>query len=307
MEGSQSPEQGTSSAPQAAYAMESILATLKPFAEYKERSYETSKNVHIPILQALTDPSKGPEVVFLGDGIFEDMITTGSCPNFPAPWPSSTLLSDAAIAHHTADDSYYHMHRAGRVLNAGVCGDRIQNLIYRLVGDEYEGGTLPGLLPQLARCGTVKHWVIHIGAHNVLPEERYGLPDKDLQALEQLVLALFKMDSTGGARVVLTYMFGERPGVCGGNEMIKYVRKKVYEIGCRNVSLLGGCQNVRLLKRPYGFSPDKHLIDDFHLTFEGYQLWAEHLWTLVPVAKVVHNEAFKDGFTPKLKTKGADE
>lgn len=155
----------TSSTPQTA-EMESILAGIKPYAEYREQSYEASKNVHIALLEALPDPANGPEIVLLCDGIIEDMMTTGACPNFPAPWPSPALISDEAVAGHA--DLYYPLHRTSRVLNAGVSGDRMQNLIYRLVGDEHEGGTLTGLLPALAPCGTVHTWIVHIGAENVV-------------------------------------------------------------------------------------------------------------------------------------------
>lgn len=263
---------GTSSTPQTA-EMESILAGIKPYAEYREQSYEASKNVHIALLEALPDPADGPEIVLLGDGIIEDMMTTGACPNFPAPWPSPALLSDEAIADYTADDSDSHLHRTSRVLNAGVSGDRIQNLIYRLVGDEDEGGTLTGLLPALARCGTVHTWIVHIGAENVTAGGSYGISEADIQALGQLTLALLKTDPTEGHRtkVILTPLFGKKHEVDCANAALKDLEKRLGnpDTGRRNILRLG---------IPPGYSKVKEVADDTRLNFNGYQLWVDLLW-----------------------------
>ncbi|KAK3295288.1 uncharacterized protein B0H64DRAFT_441709 [Chaetomium fimeti] len=285
--------------------MESILATLKPFAEYKQRSYEISKNVHIPLLEGLSDPSDGPVVVFLGDGIFENMITTGESPNFPAPWPSPALLSEATLATW-AENPNMAMYRASRLLNAGVSGDRIQNLVYRLVGDEDEGGTLPGLLPLLARCGTVQTWVLHIGRENVSAEND-GLSDEDIMALKQLVLALFSINPAGGVKtkIVLTYMFGEKLEVYRGNEAIKNLEKRLNNPDT-------GIRNTLCLRTPAGYIPDQHLVDDVHLNLDGYKIFAELLWSMAPAGTYVsgehgYNLDLRKRIKTETETKGGGE
>jgi hypothetical protein len=132
--------------------------------------------------------------VFLGDSMFERMTTTGETPNFVAPWPSPAMLSDEMLRFGGTDYK-----RIDRVFNAGVRGDKIQNLVYRLVGashPEEEEKNLPGLLPMLAACGTVKLWVIHIGTNNLHP--KHGLRDDDVEALRKLVEALLNLNSSEG-------------------------------------------------------------------------------------------------------------
>ncbi|KAK4239420.1 hypothetical protein C8A03DRAFT_32520 [Achaetomium macrosporum] len=131
--------------------------------------------VHIPLLEAHTKdaPDQGPTVVLLGDSMIERMTTTGGSPNFPAPWPSSAMISDEKL-------SALGLRRLDRVFNAGVAGDKIENLAYRLAGaphPEDPEKDLPGLLPILARCGTVRVWVVHIGSNDLTPEG--GLASED--------------------------------------------------------------------------------------------------------------------------------
>lgn len=252
--------------------MEFILSTLRPVAKYKARSYETSKTVHLPLLesQTLDAPRRGPAVVLLGDSMFERMITTGQSINFVAPWPSPAMLDDETIARYEDDT----LKRLDRVFNAGVGGDKIQNLAYRLVGDEERG--LPGLLPALARCGTVRLWVLHVGTNNLSPKD--GLKSEDLHALERLITAVLSVSpKEAGCKVLVTFLFPRKDipntAVVRANEQLKDLTK----------TLMGSCGVDRLnyLEAPVEVTPEEHLVDHVHLSLEGYKLWAERLYTWV--------------------------
>ncbi|KAK4099832.1 hypothetical protein N658DRAFT_429118 [Parathielavia hyrcaniae] len=253
---------------------DSILATLKPIAKYKARSHETSKNTHIPRLESHTKnyTENGPTVVLLGDSMLERMITTGQSPNFVAPWPSPALLDDDTWAQYQPDsDEFPAFPRLDRVFNAGVGGDKIQNVAYRLVGDEER--ELPGLLPLLARCGTVRVWVVHVGTNNLSP--KHGLRNEDVRALEVLLTALLR--ASARSRVILTALF---PRTDMPANIIEQADQEMK--GMSNLLEDGvGIGRVFFAGRQLGFKMGEHLEDHVHLNLEGYRSWAELLWMRV--------------------------
>ncbi|KAK4041129.1 hypothetical protein C8A01DRAFT_45667 [Parachaetomium inaequale] len=276
-----SPTQTTTAA-EPTSEIESILADLRPIAKFKARSHDTSKNVHIPLLQShIKDaPENGPAVVLLGDSMFERMTTTGETPNFVAPWPSPAMLSDEILRFGGTDYK-----RIDRVFNAGVGGDKIQNLVYRLVGashPEDEDKNLPGLLPMLAACGTVKLWAIHIGTNNLHP--KHGLRDDDVEVLRKLVEALLKLNSAGRECQVVVSLLWPRKDISGdlvggANSRVKGMVKQFKDRGFKgevhltNVEYCGG--------PPPGFNIEEHLDDHVHLNLEGYRLWMEFFYFMV--------------------------
>ena len=250
--------------------LDSLIASLRSHAKYKARSHDTSKSVHIPLLQShLRDfPAGGPRMVLLGDSMFERMTTTGQSPNFPAPWPSPALFPSPDTPGLPAEDKD---RRFEGVFNAGVGGDKIQNVIYRLVGDEERG--LPGLLPILA--GSVQLWVVHVGTNNLSPKKGWSRADE--AALRELAGTLLAANPT--CKVVLTQLFTRTDVpweiVSGVNETVKGIAKRLMEeVGSSRVDYWN----------PPGadtwLSMEKHLDDHVHLNLEGYRLWVEVLHPL---------------------------
>ncbi len=250
--------------------LNSLIASLSSHAKYKARSHDTSKNVHIPLLQShLRDfPAGGPKMVLLGDSMFERMTTTGQSPNFPTPWPSPALFPSPDSPGLPTEEKG---RRFEGVFNAGVGGDKIQNVIYRLVGDEERG--LPGLLPILV--GSVQLWVVHVGTNNLSPKKGWSRADE--AALWGLVGALLAANPT--CKVVLTQLFARTDVpweiVCGVNETVKGIAKRLGEEV--------GSSQVDYWNPPGGntwLSMEKHLDDHVHLNLEGYRLWVEALHPL---------------------------
>ncbi len=255
--------------------IDSLIATLKPFAKPKDRSRDTSKDVHIPLLQShlAKFPSDGPKLVFLGDSMLERMQWTGESPNFPAPWPSQTLLPDTAKVLQDKPEKYpEHQRRLHGTFNAGVGGDKIQNVIYRLVGDEEKG--LPALLPILAP--SVREWVVHIGTNNLVKKK--GLSARDLVALEELVKVLLTVSP--GNRVLLTPLFDRTdmlPDKDGDVDVVDIANKNIKGI-VERLKVAGFA--VECMERPLIKTKD-HLEDHVHLNLEGYQLWMEKVFPKV--------------------------
>ncbi|KAK0623904.1 SGNH hydrolase-type esterase domain-containing protein [Immersiella caudata] len=244
-----------------------IRDLLTPIAKYKLRSHETSLNSHLPLLQP-SPTNQGPSIIFLGDSMFERFLTTGSSPNFPAPWPSPTLLPTLpADANST---------RLPHVFNAGVGGDKIQNISYRLLGSDSADNPLLGLAAALANVKSVKLWVLHAGTNNLTAKK--GLSDVDVEALEAVVRAVLAVEGAAGTqtRVILTGLHyrkdipdervdeanGKLRGLVGRLNADSNLGGMVRDEG--RVSWLGAASGIRR---------EEHLVDHVHLSLEGYQIW----------------------------------
>ncbi|AEO68681.1 uncharacterized protein THITE_2118270 [Thermothielavioides terrestris NRRL 8126] len=298
--------------------LQSLLAPLHRIAKFKPRSCETSKTAHIPLLVESIQRSSPPTVVLLGDSMLECLTTTGASPNSPpSPWPSPTLLDDAALAALFPGSSpERHRRRLDGMFNAGVGGDRVQNVAYRLVGDEdsgpgrgqgqsgvedggghLEGGAvgegdedgdgqtregkdrLPGLLPLLASAGNVKLWVVHAGTNNITG--RKGLANRDVEALAVVLRALLGVSRE--CRVLLTGLF-YRADVAP--RLVDKANGKLKEVvESLNKECLGRDgrmeERVVFLPAPRDVTPEEHLVDHVHLGLEGYRLWIRELFPAV--------------------------
>ncbi len=268
--------------------VEAALTELRPLAKYKARSHETSKNTHVPLLQSCLGPDArpGPSVVFIGDSMIERMLTTGGSPNFPEPWPSPFLMDDAALAEANGTT-----HRFDRAFNAGVGGDKIENLIYRLVGSEGnddEEKNLPGLLPLLAEIGTVKVWVVNVGTNNLSPKK--GMPFEFNLAMQTLIGALLSIRRKDGgpSYVLVSYLF---PRLDVPLRFVRQANKTIKSCSKANQSRYGvGIPDymeipLALEKREWHkdeaeFKEDlaKYLDDHVHLNLDGYRVWIDRLY-----------------------------
>ncbi|KAK0648173.1 SGNH hydrolase-type esterase domain-containing protein, partial [Cercophora newfieldiana] len=241
---------------------------LAPISRFKIRSHQTSLTSHLRILQSCAEnPGTAPYVIFLGDSMLERFITTGNSANFTAPWPSPTLLPTLPAENNSS--------RIPRILNAGVGGDKIQNMAYRLLGSESEDSPLPSLAAAIANLKSVKVWVVHAGANNINPKR--GLSDQDVAALEALLKAVLKIDGAPGipTRLIMTGILYRKDvsdeKVDEANRKIKAVVERLnLEVGGmlsdKRVTWLGS-ENAKSLRK------EEHLEDHVHLNLEGYRVW----------------------------------
>jgi GDSL-like Lipase/Acylhydrolase family len=126
-----------------------FLSLLRTSGNYKERSYVTHDTVHAPALaENLSDPIW---CLLLGDSMLERLKTTG--------------------AHTKMGQG-----RFPQIFNAGVGGDRIRNVLYRL-------GT-KNLMGALQARG-VKHAILQMGTNDLRPKRRLST-----EALGQYALIL---------------------------------------------------------------------------------------------------------------------
>ncbi|KAH7377220.1 SGNH hydrolase-type esterase domain-containing protein, partial [Plectosphaerella cucumerina] len=237
------------------------LEDLRKHALFKQRSYDTSINDHLPLLGSRRSKSL---VVLLGDSIIERMATTCESQSFQ-PWPSEMWVGNAALESFR-DQASCSIRRLSGVFQAGVGGDKLQHIMYRLVGDGDASRPMPGLLEALEHYD-VPLWVIHAGSNNI--HRRRGLADGDIECLHLLLSAV----ASRGRRVLLTGLFYRKDVPrdvidAANDEYLKLIRRLNSDAGEHTFDFLGP---------PAEFDPSVHLEDHVHLTKAGYQRWAARL------------------------------
>ena len=246
-----------------------LAALLAPISKFKARSFETSLTSHIPLLQSCTpQAAASPSVVLLGDSMLERFITTGESPNLVSPWPSPTLLP--GLPEGLGDES-----RLANVFNAGVGGDKIQNMAYRLLGDPEN--KLPSLAACIEQLKSVKVWVVHAGTNNLTPKR--GLSDQDADALEMLLMAVLKIEGAPGLRArpkLIVTGIGYRKDV--SDEMVDAANSKLERVVGKLNDLEEGKGRLSFFPAAQGLNKDEHLVDHVHLTLEGYRIWVRELF-----------------------------
>ncbi|KAJ0387332.1 hypothetical protein COL922a_002574 [Colletotrichum nupharicola] len=229
------------------------MENLMPYGKYKQRSHETSLERHLIELE--NNPAQ-PSIVLLGDSMIERMITTGLSPSFD-PWPSTTMISDEIMAQKQTQTSSAKPARLKGVFNAGVGGDKFENVIYRLTGSSDPSRPLAGLLNAL-RNRDVKLWVLHVGTNNLHP--KCGLRDSDLAIFRLIVEALLEM----GGKILLVGLFKRKDindelVVKANENYLKLVRQFQEE----------GSDRIEFLEPPL-VDKDECLVDHVHLNEKGF-------------------------------------
>ena len=216
--------------------------------KYKERSHKTFHNVHVPEIRGIlasaqatnksttstkapTPPTNlPPEVILIGDSMLERFRTTGR-----------SAHAQISSRPHT--------------FNAGVGGDKIENVLYRL-----DQGLLQRLQPLAPRL-----WVVHIGTNNL--HDKASLQPSALDNYALLLRALLS-GSPSDAQVLAVAIFPRkdiddaivRTSNLGIQEAVKAV----------NIEL--GNERIWFVEQPEELTKAR-LQDHVHLDRDGYRLW----------------------------------
>ena len=126
-----------------------FMTLLRSAARYKQRSDQTHTSVHEPLLSEV--PPHPIWCLLLGDSMLERLQTSGA----------HTILGQGQFPH---------------IFNAGVGGDRIQNVLYRL--------DTKGLFWDLRSHG-IKYAILHMGTNDLKPKRAF-----DAEVLRQYALVL---------------------------------------------------------------------------------------------------------------------
>lgn len=237
-----------------------MMEALSRHGKYKLRSHETSRDRH---LQELDNSPTGPLVVLLGDSMIERMITTGHSPSFE-PWPSEGMIDNDAIAQNNTQTSSSAMRRLNGIFNAGVGGDKFENIAYRLAGSLDPLRPLRSLLYELGRRD-VKLWVLHAGTNNL--HCKRGMSETDLALLVLILEALLD----AGGKVLLTGLFQRKDM---SEELVAKANRQYQRISQHFAKKRPG--QIEFLAPPV-VDMDECMVDHVHLNERGYHVWAKTL------------------------------
>ncbi|ETS76498.1 hypothetical protein PFICI_11885 [Pestalotiopsis fici W106-1] len=257
-----SPNAALSADAQAHSSPSSKRMSIQRYSKFKERSFITSKNEHIPLLESL---SQSPRIVLLGDSMIERMQTTGQCTSLE-PWPSASLLDDAHLESERTKECPYQ--RLEGVFYAGVGGDKYENILYRLYGDEER--QLPGLVDAL-RPPDIKLWFIHAGTNNLHPKR--GLPAASVEVL-RLVLETILAISASETRILLSGLF-YRADVA--DQLVDEANTKLEDLVASINDDAKTEPRLFFIRAPDSVRIEVDLEDHVHLNAKGYRLWFEYL------------------------------
>jgi hypothetical protein len=200
---------------------------LQTSTKFKSRSHDTHHSTYLPELTS--SPSGSISTVLIGDSMFERLKTTGNDTRL-AKLPSS--------------------------FNAGVGGDKIENVLYRLD---------LGLL-DLLEGKKVKLWVVMVGTNNL----KKALKSAEVERYQLLLQALLRL--APGSRIIVCEIFRRKDiddqFVESSNEMLRGL------VGEMNGKL--GEERILWVEAPVGITKDR-LVDHVHLDEEGYRTWDEAL------------------------------
>ncbi|KAJ9657638.1 hypothetical protein H2198_004166 [Neophaeococcomyces mojaviensis] len=218
-----------------------LLSNLLAASKHKARSQETHEQIHLPTLLA----NKPIKLLLLGDSMFERFKTTGV--NTPLG-PSNAPYPD--------------------VFNAGVGGDRISNIIYRL-------GRPQGLLECLTGCGGAGYVFLEMGT-NDLGDGKRPLREQDVESYK-LVLETLRIVCGEKLRAIVVCGLNmkkriKRDGVVeGSNEMLKKLVEEMksewQELGTVIDYLEADPEIIDHLEE-----------DGVHLDEKGYEIFGARLW-----------------------------
>ncbi|CAF0984153.1 unnamed protein product [Rotaria sordida] len=221
-------------------------------ARFKQRSHDTHTETHRPQLESSSLINSSPttttselppqiDVVLLGDSMLERFKTTGK-------------------------DTQIGQLQYPRMFNAGVGGDKVENVLYRIE---------LGLLIML-KAKNPKLIVIHIGTNNLQPKRSlHGLHLDNYHLLLQALLRFLPVQT----QILVTGLFKRRDVddqcVLQSNIDIKQI---VNMINTQETKRQAEENNrVHWIEPPEEIQLD-HLTDNVHLNLRGYQIWDEKLY-----------------------------
>ena len=203
-------------------------------AKWKDRSEKTHKQTHIPELTRRSP--ENIDTVLIGSSMFERFKYIGTATR---------------------------MGRLPRSFNAGVGGDKIPNVLYRIQ---------LGILEELKKFRP-QVWVVSIGTNDLRKNRAFS--SEDFEGYKILIQALLR--TVVGSRVLSTAISYRQD-----------IRDKIVDESNIGLKRVGeelntelGVELVRWLDTPKKLDKNRHQVDHVHYSEEGYQIWDEVLFPVV--------------------------
>jgi len=229
--------------------------------KFKRRSHDTYHDTHIPELrnrQAQLLKGSAPNAAST-DSSSVNQLQTLSPPDGPAPI-DTVLIGDSMLERLKTTGAHTQIAHLSSSFNAGVGGDKIENVLYRL-----DLGMMDLLEEQ-----SVKVWVVMVGTNNLKKSHRL-LPN-EVQCYRLLLQSLLSISPKSQIIACELFKRKDMPDQYVGesNELLRIMLKDFDKN-------LGFGQRIYWFEAPLGITKE-HLVDHVHLNEEGYRIWDQSLY-----------------------------
>jgi len=219
--------------------------------KFKQRSHNTYEKTHAPELLKYqqTEEQKEPD--------FSPVENTQNLP----PGIDAVLIGDSMLERLKTTGSHTRIAHLPSSFNAGVGGDKIENVLYRL-----DLGMM-----DLLESRKVKLWVVMIGTNNL--RKTRPLSEVEGQRYRLLLRALLRIAPR--SQILACEVFRRKDVddefVEKSNELLRGVVEEV------DRNLGGGKGRICWMEAPVEVTKER-LVDHVHLDREGYRIWDEGLY-----------------------------
>ncbi|KAE9367139.1 SGNH hydrolase [Stipitochalara longipes BDJ] len=229
--------------------------------KFKTRSHNTYHKIHAPELknrQAQSLKDSTPNIASINSSSV-DNIQIPSPTNLPTAI-DTVLIGDSMLERLKTTGAHTQIAHLPSSFNAGVGGDKIENVLYRL-----DFGMMDLLEEQ-----NVKVWVVMVGTNNL--KKTHPLLPVEVERYRLLLQSLLSISPK--SQIIACGLF-KRKDV--GDQYVEESNELLRNMLSDFDKNLGIGQTIHWVEAPVGITKE-HLVDHVHLNEEGYRIWDQTLY-----------------------------
>ena len=229
--------------------------------KFKTRSHDTYHNTHAPELknrQAQLLKASAPNIASIGSSSVENIQTPS--PTYLPAAIDTVLIGDSMLERLKTTGAHTQIAHLPSSFNAGVGGDKIENVLYRL-----DLGMM-----DLLEERNVKVWVVMVGTNNL--KKTHHLLPVEVQSYRLLLQSLLYISPR--SQIIACELF-KRKDV--GDQYVEESNELLRGMLNDFDKNLGIGQSIHWIEAPLGITKE-HLVDHVHLNEEGYRIWDQTLY-----------------------------
>jgi lysophospholipase L1-like esterase len=232
--------------------------------KFKTRSHDTYHEIHVPELKSRQ--AQLPE----GSEPNKDSIDSSSTENIEPTTPTDVpaaidivLIGDSMLERLKTTGSQTKIAHLPSSFNAGVGGDKIENVLYRI-----DLGMM-----DLLEERSVKIWVVMVGTNNL--KKTHALLPVEVQRYRLLLQSLVLISPR--SQIIACEIF-KRKDI--GDQYVEESNELLRNMLNDFNKNLGNGQRTHWVEAPMGITKER-LVDHVHLNEEGYRIWDQTLYVKV--------------------------
>jgi len=229
--------------------------------KFKTRSHDTYHEIHVPELKSRQ--AQLPEGSEPNKDSIDSSSTENTEPTTPTDVPAAidiVLIGDSMLERLKTTGVHTKIANLPSSFNAGVGGDKIENVLYRL-----DLGMM-----DLLEERNVKIWVVMVGTNNL--KKTHPLLPAEVQRYRLLLQSLLLISPR--SQIIACELF-KRKDI--GDQFVDESNELLRGMLSDSDKNLGSGQRIHWVEAPLGVTKD-HLVDHVHLNEEGYRIWDQTMY-----------------------------